>query len=134
MRSVLADARLAYFSIGTGKGDPESEYMAAGVSYLTKSERESQHLNCRKSRARDAALQAISSPLLECSIEGARGVVLSITGGTDMPLSEITIAADTVYEVVDPNANIIVGGVIDENMEGKIQVSVIVTGFDDRIQ
>lgn len=102
MRLVLADAGLAYFGIGDGEGE---------------------------SRAKDAALQAINSPLSECSIEGARGIVLSITGGADISLLDITIAADTVYEVVDPNANILIGAVVDESMEGKIQVSIIATGL-----
>jgi cell division protein FtsZ len=86
-----------------------------------------------KSRAREAAMQAIHSPLLESSIEGARGVVLNITGGEDMTLTELTIAADTIYEVVDPNANIIFGAVIDPKMQGEMRITVIATGFTGEI-
>ena len=102
VRAVMADAGSALMGIGEGSG---------------------------KSRAREAAMQAIHSPLLESSIEGARGVVLNITGGADLTLAEVTIAADTIYEVVDPNANIIFGTVIDHQMQGEIRITVIATGF-----
>jgi cell division protein FtsZ len=82
-----------------------------------------------KSRAREAAIAAISSPLLESSIEGARGVVFNITGGTDLTLHEVNAAAEIIYEVVDPNANIIFGAVIDDKMQGEIRITVIATGF-----
>ncbi|HEY9668972.1 MAG TPA: cell division protein FtsZ, partial [Coleofasciculaceae cyanobacterium] len=82
VRAVMADAGSALMGIGVGSG---------------------------KSRAREAAIAAISSPLLEASIEGARGVVFNITGGSDLTLHEVNAAAETVYEVVDPNANIIFG-------------------------
>jgi cell division protein FtsZ len=87
-----------------------------------------------KSRAREAALSAISSPLLESSIEGARGVVLNITGGSDLTLHEVNAAAETVYEVVDPNANIIFGAVIDDKLQGEIRITVIATGFSGETQ
>ena len=86
-----------------------------------------------KSRAREAAIQAITSPLLESSIEGARGVVLNITGGADMTLIEVNTAAETIYEVVDPNANIIFGAVIDPQMQGEMRITVIATGFTGEI-
>jgi cell division protein FtsZ len=82
-----------------------------------------------KSRAKEGAIAAISSPLLESSIEGAKGVVLNITGGQDLTLHEVNAAAETIYEVVDPNANIIFGAVIDEKMQGEIRITVIATGF-----
>ena len=79
-------------------------------------------------------MQAISSPLLEASsIEGARGVVFNITGGTDMTLHEVNAAAETIYEVVDPNANIIFGAVIDERLQGEIKITVIATGFSGEV-
>jgi cell division protein FtsZ len=106
VRAVMADAGSALMGIGEGSG---------------------------KSRAREAAMQAIHSPLLESSIEGARGVVLNITGGADLTLAEVTIAADTIYEVVDPNANIIFGTVIDHQMQGEIRITVIATGFTGEI-
>jgi cell division protein FtsZ len=107
VRAVMADAGSALMGIGVGSG---------------------------KSRAREAAMAAISSPLLESSIEGARGVVFNITGGTDLTLHEVNAAAETVYEVVDPNANIIFGAVIDEKMQGEIRITVIATGFSGEVQ
>ncbi len=107
VRAVMADAGSALMGIGVGSG---------------------------KSRAREAAMAAISSPLLESSIEGARGVVFNITGGSDLTLHEVNAAAETVYEVVDPNANIIFGAVIDEKMQGEIRITVIATGFSGETQ
>ncbi|MEE3719508.1 cell division protein FtsZ [Tumidithrix elongata RA019] len=105
IRAVMADAGSAMMGIGTGSG---------------------------KSRAREAAMTAISSPLLESSIEGASGVVFNITGGSDLTLHEVNAAAETIYEVVDPNANIIFGAVIDEKMEGEVRITVIATGFANK--
>jgi cell division protein FtsZ len=102
VRTVMSDAGSALMGIGEGSG---------------------------KSRAREAAIQAITSPLLESSIEGARGVILNITGGADMTLAEVNTAAETIYEVVDPNANIILGAVIDPDMQGEMRITVIATGF-----
>lgn len=107
IRAVMADAGSALMGIGIGSG---------------------------KSRAREAANAAISSPLLESSIEGARGVVFNITGGTDLTLHEVHAAAETIYEVVDPNANIIFGAVIDGKLQGEVTITVIATGFSDRPQ
>ncbi|MBW4682587.1 MAG: cell division protein FtsZ [Microcoleus vaginatus WJT46-NPBG5] len=102
VRAVMADAGSALMGIGIGSG---------------------------KSRAGEAAMAAISSPLLESSIEGAKGVVFNITGGTDLTLHEVSAAADIIYEAVDPNANIIFGAVIDERLQGEIRITVIATGF-----
>lgn len=102
VRAIMADAGSALMGIGIGSG---------------------------KSRAREAAIAAISSPLLESSVEGARGVVFNITGGHDLTLHEVNTAAETIYEVVDPNANIIFGAVIDERLQGEIRITVIATGF-----
>ena len=102
VRAVMADAGSALMGIGIGSG---------------------------KSRAREAAVAAISSPLLESSIEGAKGVVLNITGGKDLTLHEVNTAAETIYEVVDPNANIIFGAVIDQQLQGEVIITVIATGF-----
>jgi cell division protein FtsZ len=106
VRAVMADAGSALMGIGEGSG---------------------------KSRAREAAVQAITSPLLESSIEGARGVILNVTGGEDLTLAELTTAAETIYDVVDPNANIILGNVIDPRMQGEIRITVIATGFTGEI-
>lgn len=102
VRAVMADAGSALMGIGISSG---------------------------KSRAKEGATAAISSPLLESSIAGAKGVVLNITGGNDLTLHEVNAAAETIYEVVDPNANIIFGAVIDERMQGEIRITVIATGF-----
>ncbi|MDJ0902334.1 MAG: cell division protein FtsZ [Xenococcus sp. MO_188.B8] len=102
VRAIMADAGSALMGIGVASG---------------------------KSRAREAAIAAVSSPLLESSIHGARGVVLNITGGYDLTLHEVNAAADSVYEVVDQDANIIFGAVIDDSMDGEIRITVIATGF-----
>ncbi|MEA5533173.1 cell division protein FtsZ [Crocosphaera sp. XPORK-15E] len=103
VRAVMADAGSALMGIGVGSG---------------------------KSRANDAASLAISSPLLEHSIKGAKGVVFNITGGRDLTLHEVNTAAETIFEVVDPDANIIFGAVIDERVQGEVIVTVIATGFN----
>ncbi len=107
VRAIMADAGSALMGIGVGSG---------------------------KSRAREAANAAISSPLLESSIEGAKGVVFNITGGSDLTLHEVNTAAETIYEVVDPNANIIFGAVIDDRLQGEIRITVIATGFSGETQ
>lgn len=83
-----------------------------------------------ESRATEAAKVAISSPLLETSIEGARGVLLNITGGPDLGLFEVNEAAEIISQAADPDANIIFGAVVDENLEDEVRVTVIATGFD----
>ena len=103
VRAIMADAGSALMGIGLGSG---------------------------KSRAREAAVAAVSSPLLEASIHGAKGVVINITGGHDLTLHEVNAAADSIYEVVDEDANIIFGAVIDETLDGEVRITVIATGFD----
>jgi len=85
-----------------------------------------------ENRAADAARKAISSPLLETSIEGATGVLLNITGGPNLTLLEVNEASEIVGEAADQDANIIFGAVIDENMKDDVRVTVIATGFDQR--
>jgi cell division protein FtsZ len=83
-------------------------------------------------RAVDAAQKAIASPLLEeTSIQGARGVLINITGGSDLTLHEVNEAASTVAEAAEGDANIIVGAVVEEALGDEIRVTVIATGFDD---
>ncbi|MBD0334691.1 MAG: cell division protein FtsZ [Cyanobacteria bacterium Co-bin13] len=103
VRAVMADAGTALMGIGVGSG---------------------------KSRAREAAIAAISSPLLEASIDGASGAVFNVTGGSDLTLHEVNAAAEIIYEAVDPNANIIFGAVIDDRMQGEVRITVIATGFN----
>lgn len=102
VKAIMADAGSAMMGIGLGSG---------------------------KSRAKEAAIAAIDSPLLDASIRGAKGVVFNITGGHDLSLHEVNVAAETIYEVVDASANIIFGAVIDETMQGEIKMTVIATGF-----
>ncbi len=83
-----------------------------------------------ENRAEDAAKLAIQSPLLETSIEGARGVIINITGGRNLGLHEVNTAAELVQRSVDPEANIIFGAVIDETLDEDIVITVIATGFE----
>jgi cell division protein FtsZ len=103
VRSVMKDAGSALMGIGSARG---------------------------ADRAIEAARQAISSPLLEASIEGARGVLMSIAGGSDLGLFEINEAARMVQSAVHPDANIIFGAVIDDTQGDQVKVTVIAAGFD----
>lgn len=103
VRSVMKDAGSALMGIGSARGND---------------------------RAVEAARQAISSPLLEASIEGARGVLISIAGGSDLGLFEISEAAKMVQNAVHPEANIIFGAVIDDTQGDQVKVTVIAAGFD----
>ncbi len=88
-----------------------------------------------ENRAIEGAQRAISSPLLvDNSIEGAHGVLINITGGTDVTLHEVSKASDLIYNLVHPDANIIFGTVIDETMKDTVKVTVIATGFDEKIE
>ena len=102
VNAVMKDAGPAWMSIGWGVGE---------------------------NRAKEAAQQAISNPLLDVSIEGATGVLFNITGGSDLRLSELHHAAEVIQRVVDPDANIIFGMVTDLKMENEIKLTVIATGF-----
>ena len=87
-----------------------------------------------ENRAEEAAKAAINSPLLESSVEGARGVLLNITAGPDLGIFEVNTAAELVQKNIDPDANLIFGAVIDEKMGDEMSVTVIATGFDkDRV-
>ncbi len=85
-----------------------------------------------ENRTVEAAKAATTSPLLETSIEGALGVLINVTGGTDISLHEVNEAAEIIAEVADPEANIIFGAVIDENCQDQVRVTVIATGFKAR--
>ncbi|EGL19752.1 MULTISPECIES: cell division protein FtsZ [unclassified Paenibacillus] len=87
-----------------------------------------------ENRAAEAAKKAIMSPLLETSIEGARGVLMNITGGTNLSLYEVNEAADIVASASDIEVNMIFGAVINENLKEEIMVTVIATGFQDKPQ
>jgi cell division protein FtsZ len=105
VRTIMRDAGSALMGIGEGRGD---------------------------TRAVDAAKAAISSPLLETSLDGATGVLLNITGGADLGLAEVDEAAGVVTGAADSNANVIFGAVIDPAMEDAIRVTAIATGFGGR--
>ncbi len=103
VRTIMMDTGSALMGIGIGHGE---------------------------NRAVDAAKQAISSPLLETGIDGARAVLMNITGGSDLGLFEVDGATETVMQAADPDANIIWGAVIDDDLEDTVQITVIATGFD----
>ena len=103
VKAIMSNAGSALMGIGRARGD---------------------------NRAVEAARQAIDSPLLETSIEGARGVLFNITGGRNMTMHEIDEAAKTVTDAVDPEANIIFGAVLDDTLEDDLQITVVATGFD----
>jgi cell division protein FtsZ len=102
VRTIMREAGSALMGIGTASGD---------------------------NRAAEAARSAVSSPLLESSIEGATGILLNITGGPDIGLFEVNEAAEVVTSAADVNANVIFGAVIDEAMGDAVRVTVIATGF-----
>jgi cell division protein FtsZ len=85
-----------------------------------------------ENRAATAARMAVSSPLLEVSIDGAKGILYNIIGGSDMTMSEVSDASAIIAQAADPEANIIFGATIDETQGNRIKISVIATGFDDR--
>ncbi|MFY9264861.1 MAG: cell division protein FtsZ [Solirubrobacterales bacterium] len=105
VRTIMSDAGSALMGIGTASGE---------------------------SRAGESAKNAISSPLLEESVEGATGILLNITGGRELGLFEVNEAAEIVSSAADQNANIIFGAVIDESLGEEVRVTVIATGFDKR--
>jgi cell division protein FtsZ len=84
-----------------------------------------------ENRATEAALQAVSSPLLETSMEGARSILLSITGGTNLSLWEVNEAAKSVSQAAHPDANIIFGAMVDEKLDDQVWVTVVATGYGD---
>jgi cell division protein FtsZ len=84
-----------------------------------------------ENRAIEAAKAAIESPLLELSIDGAKGVLFNITGGTDLSMFEVDEAARIITEAADSDANIIFGAVISDSYTGEIKITVVATGFDD---
>ena len=102
VKSIMQDAGTALMGIGYGTGD---------------------------SRASEAARAAVDSPLLEMSIDGAKGILFNVTGGTDLSMFEVDEAARIITEAADPEANIIFGAVIDDNYTGQVKCTVVATGF-----
>lgn len=103
VKAVMQDAGSALMGIGRASGD---------------------------NRAIEAARAAIESPLLELTIDGAKGILFSIAGGTDLGMYEIDEAAKAITEAADPDANIIFGTIIDEAMQGEVKITVVATGFE----
>jgi cell division protein FtsZ len=102
VRTIMRDAGSALMGIGTASGE---------------------------NRAAEAARTAVSSPLLEQSVDGATGILLNITGGSALGLFEVNEAAEVVTSAADANANVIFGAVIDESLGDEVRVTVIATGF-----
>ncbi|GMH67671.1 hypothetical protein TrLO_g1952 [Triparma laevis f. longispina] len=107
VRTIMGNAGTALMGVGTGEG---------------------------KSRAQDAAVAAISSPLLDFPIKRAKGIVFNVVGGYDLTLAEINAAAEVVYENADPDANIIFGALVDPKMENEVSITVLATGFGDALK
>jgi len=107
VKSIMKDAGSALMGIGQAGGD---------------------------NRAMEAARAAIDSPLLELSVDGAKGILFNITGGPDLSMYEIDEAAKAITEAADPDANIIFGAIIDEAMQGEVKITVIATGFESGIK
>jgi cell division protein FtsZ len=105
VRTIMSDAGSALMGIGSARGE---------------------------NRAAEAARTAVSSPLLEASVEGATGILLNITGGSNLGLFEVNEAAEVVTSAADRNANVIFGAVIDDAFGDEVRVTVIATGFDGR--
>ena len=107
VKAIMSDAGTALMGIGSGVGE---------------------------NRAQSAARSAISSPLLETSIEGAKGMLFNIVGGTDLTMSEVNQAAETISRSAEADANIIFGASIDESLVDQVKITVIATGFDETRQ
>ncbi|MCL5970792.1 MAG: cell division protein FtsZ, partial [Patescibacteria group bacterium] len=105
VKTIMTEAGSALMGIGTGVGE---------------------------NRAITAARTAISSPLLDVSIQGAKGVLFNVVGGPDMTMNEVDEAARLIADSVDPDANIIFGATVDENRVDEVQITVIATGFDEQ--
>lgn len=105
VKAIMQNSGTAYMAIGYGSGE---------------------------NRAADAVRDALANPLLEMSIDGAKGILLNFTGGPDMSLHEVSQAAEIISNAADPDAQIIFGSVIDESMSSDIQITVIATGFDEQ--
>jgi cell division protein FtsZ len=105
VRTIMSEAGQALLGIGMGTGEQ---------------------------RALEAAQHAVESPLLETSVDGARSILLSITGGPDLSLFEVNDAAKAVAEAAHPDANIIFGAMVDEKIHGEVWVTVVATGYGDK--
>jgi cell division protein FtsZ len=103
VKTIMSEGGAALMAVGQGEGDD---------------------------RARMAAEQAVTSRLLDVTIDGARGILFNVTGGPDMSLYEVNLAASIIRETAHPDANLIFGAVVDESMGDELRITVIATGFE----
>ena len=120
VKTIMLNQGMAHMGVGRASGENRAERK------LWKDRASGE------SRAEDAAKQAIQNPMLESSIEGAKGIIINITGGPNLGLHEVNTAAELVQRSVDPEANIIFGAVIDESLDEDIVITVIATGFETK--
>ena len=104
IKTIMRDSGIAHMGVGVAEGDQ---------------------------RALDAAMTAMDSPLLETSVKGAKGLIVNVTGGMDLGLSEVSTAVGYIKEFLDPEANIIFGTIVDERIHDAIMVTVIATGIEE---
>ena len=104
IKTIMRDSGIAHMGVGVAEGDQ---------------------------RALDAAMAAMDSPLLETSVKGAKGLIVNVTGGMDLGLSEVSTAVGYIKEFLDPEANIIFGTIVDERIHDAIMVTVIATGIEE---
>ena len=107
MKTIMKDSGIAHMGIGLAEGDQ---------------------------RALDAAIDAMDSPLLETSVKGAKGLIVNVTGGIDLGLSEVSTAVGYIKEFLDPEANIIFGTIVDERIHDAVMVTVIATGIEENAE
>jgi cell division protein FtsZ len=105
VQAIMKDSGIAHMGIGVAEGEQ---------------------------RALDAAISAMDSPLLETSVRGAKGLIVNVTGGMDLGLSEVSTAVNYIKEFLDPDANIIFGTIVDERIEDAVMVTVIATGIEEK--
>lgn len=107
IKTIMKDSGIAHMGIGLAEGDQ---------------------------RALDAAIDAMDSPLLETSVKGAKGLIVNVTGGIDLGLSEVSTAVEYIKEFLDPEANIIFGTIVDERIHDAVMVTVIATGIEENAE
>ena len=107
IKTIMKDSEIAHMGIGLAEGDQ---------------------------RALDAAIDAMDSPLLETSVKGAKGLIVNVTGGIDLGLSEVSTAVGYIKEFLDPEANIIFGTIVDERIHDAVMVTVIATGIEENAE
>ena len=152
VRTIMGNAGTALMGVGTGRGKTRAQvslldflplqeikyqyflhylYVYMHVIYVIVSRLALTKASSSPLASKDAAVAAISSPLLDFPIKRAKGIVFNVVGGQDLTLAEINAAAEVVYENADPDANIIFGALVDPRMENDVSITVLATGFTD---